>query len=109
MYRGTDGYNYKLKSNSWAKGGLSFNGINGAYFTAKATLEKIDRTTGIVVSSDGSYTFGVNIKDGDLTAPKTTDTFAITIFDSAGNVWKQLGTAATQVTLGGGNVFVKSK
>lgn len=105
MFRGTDGYNYQLKSNSWAKGGLSFTSDNTAYFTAKATLTEIDRATGAVVSSDGSYTFAVNIKDGGLTKPTTADTFTITIFDSSNNIWKQIGTS----TLGGGNVVVHSK
>jgi hypothetical protein len=109
MFRGTDGYNYQLKSNSWAKGGLSFTSDNTAYFTAKATLTKIDRATGAVVSSEGSYSFAVSIKDGDLMKPTTKDTFAITIFDSSNNVWKQVGTAASPITLGGGNVVVHSK
>jgi|GEM_PF-2948394 len=105
MWRGTDGFDYQLKSNSWANGGLSFDQTNGAYFTAKATLSKIDRVTGIVISSDGSYKFAVNITDGDLLTPKVADTFAITIFDSNNNVWKQVGPS----TLGGGNVVVHSK
>jgi len=107
MFRGTDGYNYQLKSNSWAKGGLSFTETNTAFFTAKATLSKIDRVTGTVVSSDGSYTFIVNIKDLDMNVKpvKTPDTFAITIFDSSNNIWKQIGTT----TLGGGNIVVHSK
>ena len=109
MFRGNDGYNYQLKSNSWAKGGLSFTSDNTAYFTAKATLSKIDRITGQVISSDGSYTFVVNIKDGDLVNPKTTDTIAITIFDSGNNIWKQVGTAGGPITLGGGNIVVHSK
>jgi len=109
MFRGTDGYNYQLKSNSWAKGGLSFTGTNTAFFTAKATLSKIDRATGQVISSDGSYTFIVNITDGDLSNIKKADTFAITIFDSSNNIYKQLGTSTSQITLGGGNVVVHSK
>jgi hypothetical protein len=110
MFRGTDGYNYKIKSNSWANGGLSFTGTNGAYFTAKATMSKINATTGEVVSSDGNFKFSVNIYDGDLAKPtKTPDTFAITIFDGSNNVWKQVGTAASQINLGGGNIDVKSK
>jgi hypothetical protein len=111
MFRGRDGYDYQLKSNSWAKGGLSFTGTNGAYFTAKATLSKINATTGEVVSSDGSYTFAVNIQDLDLNIKpvKTPDTFAITIFDSNSNIWKQVGTSGSQIALGGGNVVVHSK
>ena len=109
MFRGTDGYDYQLKSNSWAKGGLSFTQDGkGAFFTAKATLSTIDKTSGEVVSSDGSYTFVVNIKDGDLNNPKTSDTFAITIWDSSNNIWKQVGTPGV-TTLGGGNVVVHSK
>jgi hypothetical protein len=105
MWRGTDGYDYQLKSNSWANGGLSFNQTNGAYFTAKATLSKIDPVTGFIITSDGSYKFAVNITDGDLSSPKVSDTFAITIFDSVGNIWKQIGPSS----LGGGNVVVHSK
>jgi hypothetical protein len=110
MFRNaSDGYDYQLKSNSWANGGLSFTSTNTAFFTAKATLSKIDRVTGEVVSSDGSYTFTVNIKDGDLNSPKTSDTFAITIFDASKHIWKQVGTATSPITLGGGNIVVHSK
>jgi hypothetical protein len=109
MFRETDGYNYQLKSNSWATGGLSFTGTNGAYFTAKATLSKIDRTTGQVVSSDGNYTFAVNITDGKLIGLKRSDTFAITIFYGSGLIWKQVGTALSPINLGGGSIVVHSK
>jgi len=109
MLRGADGYNYQVKSNSWAKGGLSFTSANTAYFTAKCTIQKIDRTTGIAESLGGDYTFVVNIKDGDLMNPKTLDTFTVTIFDSSNNIWKQVGTASSQITLGGGNIVVHSK
>ena len=110
MFRGTDGYNYQVKSNSWAKGGLSFNNTNGAYFTGKCTIQKIDRASGEVVESlGGDFTFAVNIKDGDLFKPAVKDMFAITIFDSSKNIWKQVGTAGSQITLGGGNIVVHSK
>ena len=111
MFRGTDGYDYQLKSNSWAKGGLSFTSTNTAFFTGKATLSKIDRVTGAVVSSDGSYTFVVNIQDLDFNVKpvKTPDTFSITIFDSSNNIWKQIGTSASPIKLGGGNIVVHSK
>jgi len=109
MFRGKDGYNYQVKSNSWAKGGLSFTSTNTAYFTAKCTIQRIDRITGIAESLGGDYTFAVTIKDGDLMNPKTPDTFAVTIFDSSHNIWKQVGTASSQITLGGGNMVVHSK
>lgn len=106
-YRGEDGYDYKLKSNSWAKGGLSFTSANEAYFTGKATLEVIDQETGLPVSSDGSYSFAVNATDGGPT--KTADKIAFTILDGAKKVWKKLGTSTNQNTLGGGNIVVQSK
>jgi hypothetical protein len=106
MFRGKDGYDYQLKNNSWAKGGLSFtqNG-QGAFFTGKGTLTKIDQLTGLVVGSDGSYTFEVNLKDGNLATPKVADILGITIKDGSSNVWKSIA----PVTLGGGNVTVQSK
>jgi len=111
MFRGTDGYDYQLKSNSWAKGGLSFTSPNTAYFTGKATLSKINQTTGEVVWSDGSYTFAVNIQDLDFNVKpiKMPDTFAITIFDSSNKIWKQVGKPTSPITLGGGNIVVHSK
>jgi hypothetical protein len=112
MFRNaTDGYDYQLKSNSWAKGGLSFTSTNIAFFTTKATLSQIDRATGQVISSDGNYTFIVNIQDLDFNVKpvKTPDTFAITIFGSNNNIWKQVGTAASPISLGGGNVVIHSK
>ena len=103
MFRGEDGYDYKLKNNSWSQGGLSFLSATKAYFSGKATLSKIDQQTGLVVSSDGSYTFGVTITDGG--SNKTTpDSFAITIYNSTGGVWKQLGPLAP----GGGNIVIHS-
>jgi hypothetical protein len=111
MFRnGTDGYNYQVKSNSWAKGGLSFTKDGtGASFTAKCTVQKIDRITGIATSLGGDYTFVVNIKDGDLMNPRTADTFAVIIFDSSSNIWIQVGTGPGQITLAGGNIVVHSK
>ncbi|MEM3483796.1 MAG: hypothetical protein QXW00_03585 [Candidatus Woesearchaeota archaeon] len=111
VFRGSDGYNYVLKSNSWAKGGLSFTSENSAMFTAKATLSKINPETGEVLWSDGSYSFVVNVQDMDYAASssKNRDTLAITIFDSNGAVWKQLGTPSSQIAIGGGNIAVHSK
>jgi hypothetical protein len=106
MYRGTDGYNYQVKSNSWAKGTLQFTGANTAYFTNKCTVKKINRATGELVEGGGTYTCTVDITDGDLTNPRTPDKFALTILDSGGNVWKQLGTPKSQIPIGGGNVVV---
>jgi hypothetical protein len=109
VFRGTDGYIYKVKSNSWQGGGLWFTGNNKAYFMGKCTVQKIDSTTGLVVESWGNYKFIVDIKDGDLDKPRTADTFALTILTNTGVVWRQIGTPANQIELGGGNIVVHSK
>ncbi len=105
MFRGTDGFDYQIKSNSWAKGGLSFTGVNGALFSGKATWSKIDQLTGLVVESDGSYTFDVNLKDGGLVTPKITDQAGFVIKGANGGIWKSVPIT----NLGGGNVTVQSK
>jgi hypothetical protein len=109
VFRGTDGYIYKVKSNSWQGGGLWFTGTNKAYFMGKCTVQKIDSTAGLVVESWGNYRFIVDIKDGDLEKPRTADTFALTILTNTNVVWRQIGTPANQITLGGGNIVVHSK
>jgi len=107
--RGKDGYDYVVKSNSWQGGGLSFMGTNRAYFSGKCNIQKINRTTGAVVASWGNYRFAVDITDGDLTTPHTTDTIAIRIFDSTNAIWRQMGTSTAQIPLGGGNIVIHSK
>jgi hypothetical protein len=113
MYRGTDGYDYQVKSTSWSKGGLSFTSTNKAYFTAQCNVKRIDSNTGLADPSfgGGNWICTVNIQDLDLNVKpvKTPDTFAITIFDSNNNIWKQVGTPTAQIPLGGGNVVVHSK
>jgi hypothetical protein len=111
VFRGTDGYNYVVKSNSWQDGGLSFSGTNKAYFSGKCNVQKIDRATGQVVESWGGYRFAVDITDGDIGSPQNgcTDKIAITIFNSRGGIWRQIGTYAAQILLGGGNIVIHSK
>jgi hypothetical protein len=113
MFRGTDGYNYQVKSTAWSKGGLSFTSTNKAYFTSQCNVKRIDRDTGLVDDSfgGGNWICTVNIQDLDLNVKpvKTPDTFAITIFKADGTIWKQVGTPISQISLGGGNVVVHSK
>jgi hypothetical protein len=108
-YRGTDGYDYIIKSTSWQGGGLSFTGTNKAYFTGKCSILIINRATGKLVGCKGNYKFAVDITDGDLSTPRTTDTIAITIFDSSGAIWRQIGTPTAEIPLGGGNIVIYSK
>jgi len=106
LFRGLYGYNYRVKSNSWQGGGLWFTGTNKAYFSGKCNVQKIDRATGQVVSLGGNWFFTVDIWDGDLLNPRTFDSFAITVLDSDGVVWCQVGTPMSPIQLGGGNVTI---
>ncbi|MEW5929274.1 MAG: hypothetical protein AB1941_17605 [Gemmatimonadota bacterium] len=113
VYRGTDGYDYVVKSNSWQGGALTFsnNDPSLAALSGRATVQRIDRATGLADLSwlAGNYTFTVDGMDGDLRSPKVRDTFAITIMDNDGRIWRQLGTRTAPVQLGGGNVAVQSR
>jgi len=105
LFRGTDGYNYLIKSNSWQDGGLSFTSTNTAFFTGRCTIQKINRATGLVEASWGNYRFTVEIKDDGQRTPKA-DTFALKVWDpTSGTIWKQIGPSI----LGGGNIVVHSK
>ncbi|HEX8274376.1 MAG TPA: hypothetical protein VF615_17190 [Longimicrobiaceae bacterium] len=113
VYRGTDGYDYVVKSNSWQGGALTFsnNDPSLAAFSGRATVQRIDRATGLADPGwpAGNYTFTVDGMDGDLKSPKVRDTFAVTIMDNEGRIWRQLGTRTAPVQLGGGNVAVQSR
>ncbi|MDQ3252411.1 MAG: hypothetical protein M3R15_00655, partial [Acidobacteriota bacterium] len=108
-FRGVDGYNYRVKSNSWQGGGLTFYGEPWkAAFSGKCNVQKIDPLTGATIQSWGNYTFTVDLVDGDLKNPRETDRYAIQVLTDAGAIWKQIGTRTAPVQLGGGNVAVKS-
>ncbi|MES2523967.1 MAG: MBG domain-containing protein [Gemmatimonadota bacterium] len=114
VFRSKDGFDYVVKTNSWSGGGLSFlvdNNVTKASFTARATVQKINITTGLAdpTWNSGGFTMIVDLLDGDLNTPRTTDSYAITILNGSGGVWKRVGTRTAQVTLGGGNVAVQSK
>ncbi|MET0400307.1 MAG: hypothetical protein ABW277_26190 [Longimicrobiaceae bacterium] len=113
VYRGTDGYDYVVKSNSWQGGALTFDNRDAslAAFSGRATVQRIDRATGLADPGwpAGNYTFTVDGMDGDLKSPRVRDTFAITIMDNDGRIWRQVGTRTAPVQLGGGNVAVQSR
>lgn len=108
VYRGTDGYNYVIKSNSWTGGGITFPASNTVSFSAKANVTVIDRATGLAVTGlgGGNYTFRVDATDNG--APGSTDTYAITVYAPNGVLFHQAGTTGSQLGLGGGNVTVHS-
>jgi hypothetical protein len=103
VWRGADGYDYVVKSNSWQGGGLSF-GTNTASFSGKATLTVINRATGQVISSVGNYTFRVDTTDNG--SPGTTDKYAISVYAPNGTLYHQAGTVASEITIAGGNIVV---
>jgi hypothetical protein len=105
-WRGSDGYDYVVKSNSWTGGGLSF-GTNSVSFSAKANVTVFNRATGAIVSSAGNYTFRVDAVDNG--SPSTNDTYAISVYTPTGALYHQAGTTAAQLLLGGGNVVVHTK
>ncbi len=115
--RGADGFNYVLKSNSWQDGYLQFAAEPGttppvytrSNFKGRGVVQKIDPATGLVVASAGNYTFEVFTADGDGLTPKQPDALSVTVWDSTGQVWHQVGNGATLVTLGGGNITNKAK
>ena len=115
IFRGTDGFNYIVKSTSWAGGFLNFSTepstsiLNRTSFKGKAVVQKVDRTTGAVVASFGNYSFTVDARDGDLLTPRSFDAYAITILDNNGVIWRRVGTNIALLPLGGGSVMVKAK
>ena len=115
IFRGTDGFNYIVKSTSWAGGFLNFSTEPGtsildrASFKGKCTVQKVNAQTGQIVDSFGNYTFTVDARDGDLLVPKQGDAYAITILDNNGVIWRRVGTPQSLVPLGGGNVLVKAQ
>ncbi len=115
VFRGTDGFNYVVKNNSWQGGFLNFSTepgttvLNRSSFKGKCVVQKIDPSTGLVVQSFGNFTFTVDARDGDRLVPSQGDAYAITILDNNGVIWRRVGTNTALVPLGGGNVMVKGK
>jgi hypothetical protein len=115
IIRGTDGFNYIVKSTSWGSGLLNFSNepgtsiANYASFAGTCTVQKIDRATGALVASFGNFSFSVDVRDGDLLTPPQADAYAITILDSNGLIWRRVGTNTSLIPIGGGNVNVKAR
>jgi len=115
IFRGLDGFNYIVKSTSWAGGFLNFSNepgtsiSNRSSFKGKCVVQKIDRDTGAIVASFGNFSFIVDTRDGDLLTPRSYDAYAITILDNNGLIWRRVGTNLALIPLGGGNINVKAK
>ncbi len=113
VIRGSDGFDYVVKSTSWTGGGLGFTGTNGATFSGKCVVQTINQITGELDPSRsfGNATFTVDATDGDLLLPKGPDTYGIRVVKGDGSVFYAtlVGGTVGRRNLGGGNVLVKSK
>jgi extracellular elastinolytic metalloproteinase len=110
VFRGHDGFDYVVKSTSWQGGSLTFLGdpVTHARFNGRATVQKIDPATGAIVDAFGNYGFIVDVADGDL-GPQGPDLFGITVLDTGGQVWHQVGAINNPIQIGGGNISIKSR
>jgi hypothetical protein len=112
VFRGSDGYDYVIKSNSWTGGGLSF-GANIGYpytssYSGKCNVTAIDPKTGLAVTGigGGNYTYRVDVAD---TGTAGSDTYAISVYTPTGTLYHQAGTTGSQLPLGGGNIVIHNK
>lgn len=108
VYRGKDGYNYVVKSNSWQNGGLSF-GANTVSFSAKCNVAVIDPATGTQVTGLGGGNFSFRVDAIDNGSPGSADTYAIAVYTPTGALYHQAGLTSNQLVLGGGNIVVHTK
>jgi PKD repeat protein len=105
VYR-TEEYIYRVKSNSWKDGGLSFIGENEAFFSGRCTIQQFDRYTDEELYSWGNGRFLVDIKDGDLMSPQEIDSIAFSFLLNDVSIWRQIGTYDTPNVLGNGNIVI---
>jgi len=79
---GSADYLYVIKNNSWAKGGLMFDGDTHAYFESKATVKKFDLATGENIYTSGNGRFYVEVEADDGTQEVHTPNYiAVAIWD----------------------------
>jgi MBG domain (YGX type)/Pentapeptide repeats (8 copies) len=102
-FRGADGYDYVVKSNSWNGGGAAV-GLTTASFSGKCSVIVIDPATGLAVVGLGGGNYSYRV-DTTVNATKP-DTYAISVYTPQGALWHQAGTTAAQLALGGGNIVV---
>ena len=112
VFKGTDGFNYKIKSTNWNKASLAFGTDNDgnptATLTVNGVVQKIDRATGLVVYSWGNCKITVDMTDGDYEINQNgrLDSIAITVYDNSYLILHQWGTKPSQIGIGSGNIVV---
>jgi alpha-tubulin suppressor-like RCC1 family protein len=106
VFRGSDGYDYVIKSNSWAGGGFTLTGTSQASFAGKCNVSVIDPMTGTAVSGlgGGNLSYRVYVTAGS----NGSSTLSLQVWDAGGHLYHQAGTSSSQISLGGGNVVVRA-
>jgi hypothetical protein len=104
IFRGSDGLDYIVKSNSWQGGGLAIVGATSR-FAGKANVSVIDPRTGLAISGLGGGNYAYRV---DVTDDPTGDTYAITVYTPLGTLYHQAGLPLRQLPLGGGNTVIHS-
>jgi hypothetical protein len=104
IFRGADGYDYVIKSNSWNGGGLAF-GVNSTSFSGKANVTVINPATGSAVLGlgGGNFTYRIDASDS------FPDSYALSIYTATGSLYHQAGIFSNQIALGGGQVVVHTR
>jgi hypothetical protein len=124
-------YNWQIKSNSWAGGGLTSACTTAApikctaTFSGKANIKAINRVTGVEYSLGGNYQYQVDVDD--YSEPGSSpgagpDRYAIRVWDPTTGTYYQLGSprvwtpaelwnntggaAGTRPAINGGNIQV---
>jgi hypothetical protein len=111
-FRDSDGYSYRVKTNSWQGGYATFainNDAGRATFEARANVQVIDPATGDIVATLANHRITVDVLDGDGQNPRVADRVAIQIRDASGATWKQFGAHNDLRVLGAGSIDVKSR
>jgi len=109
VWRGEDGFDYRVKSTSWQKGnlGLAFTSATTATFSGNCVVQKIDPATGYGVESWGNSKLTVKIEDNDMKLPQSTGTDRIQITVDASGDGPDRTIAMTGIS--GGNIVIHSK
>jgi hypothetical protein len=116
-FLGTDGFNYVVESNGWEGGYLQFSaepGVSPAVYTrsnfkGRCSVQKVNPANGQVVATWNNYSFEGFTKDGDFLSPQQADAYAFTVWDGNDQVWHQVGSRTSPVTLGSGEIKNKLK
>jgi len=99
VFRGIDGYDYIVKSNSWEGGGAAFTNST-ASFSGKANVSIVNPLTGAIIGGGGSYTFRVDVSGA------SPNTYAISVYAPGGALYHQAGVPNSEIQLGGGQIVV---